>query len=67
MKVGGMIFTLGMFIMCIGVGFEDLATSFAISWFGLFMTHGCLLCAYVASHCALGVHYDLVKHRRTRT
>lgn len=37
MKVGGMIFTLGMFIMCIGVGFEDLATSFAISWFGLFM------------------------------
>tara|TARA_Y100000996_G_C22287225_1_gene546550 strand:+ start:47 stop:229 length:183 start_codon:yes stop_codon:yes gene_type:complete len=37
MKVGGMIFTLGMFIMCVGVGFEDLAISFTISWFGLFM------------------------------
>ena len=37
MKVGGLIFTLGMFVMIIGISFEDFAVSMAISWTGLFI------------------------------
>tara|TARA_B100000902_G_scaffold147613_1_gene144495 strand:- start:173 stop:355 length:183 start_codon:yes stop_codon:yes gene_type:complete len=37
MKVGGLIFTLGLWTMIIGICFLDFAVSMAISWTGLFI------------------------------
>ena len=37
MKVGGLIFVLGLWTMIIGIGFTDFAVSMAISWTGLFI------------------------------
>ena len=37
MKVGGLIFTLGLWIMIIGVWVLDFAVSMVISWTGLFI------------------------------
>tara|TARA_Y100000356_G_C11041120_1_gene173592 strand:+ start:33 stop:215 length:183 start_codon:yes stop_codon:yes gene_type:complete len=37
MKVGGLIFVLGLWTMVIGIGFTEFAVSMAISWTGLFI------------------------------
>ena len=36
MKIGGIMFTFGLFLVIMGVGFENLATSFVIASLGMF-------------------------------